>query len=393
MGKDSLFRAKADARHAVVTIVAVAVALACSGAGAGEGEKPPAFWKSTVADVEQAVKAVGKGKARALIRSTGGRDVYLVSYGEGVERHATANYNSACAGQQPAAYARKDGTQRPVVLLLGPVHGGEMEGVVGLLNLIRVAESGEDWRGRRWERLAGNLAACRVLIVPLGNPDARARFPWDSSVGRTLEEYERLLMGVGPDGKVYQWPGVKRIHPMRGVAVTTLGAYFTDEGVNLMHDEWFAPMARETTVFLNLARDEAPDYVVSLHTRASYPAVLPTAYVPKTVKETISGFGGLLQQRYAAAGLPRKSAGPAVEEDGKTFPPPSFNLVSALHHVCGAVTMVHEACAGVADARYPQLTHEQILDSEMLLFDELLEYAVRHRVAWAASGVTDKGKN
>lgn len=374
-------------------VAALAAALACAGAAAADAEKPPAFWKSTVADVEQALKAVRKGEVRVLTRSTGGRDVCLVAYGERVERRGTANYNSACAGQRPAAYALKDGAQRPVVLLLGPVHGGEMEGIVGLLNLVRVAESGEDWRGRRWDRLAGNLAACRVLIVPVGNPDARARFPWDSSIGRKLEEYERLLMGVGPDGKAYQWPGVKRIHPMRGAAVTTLGAYFTDAGVNLMHDEWFAPMAHETTVVLNLARDEAPDYVVSLHSRASYPGVLPTAYVPQTVKETIREFGGLLQQRYKAAGLPHGSGGPVVEEDGKAFPPPAFNLASALHHVCGAVAMVHEACAGMADARYPQMTYEQILDSEMFLFDELLEYAVQHRVSWTAGGATGTGKD
>jgi hypothetical protein len=32
-----------------------------------------------------------------------------------------------------------------------------------------------------------------------------------------------------------------------------------------MHDEWFEPMAPETKAFFKLAREEAPDYIVSLH--------------------------------------------------------------------------------------------------------------------------------
>ena len=66
------------------------------------------------------------------------------------------------------------------MFLLGPVHGGEFEGVVGLVNLIRVAETGDDWRRRPWHELAANLGRCRVLIVPSGNPDGRARCPCDS---------------------------------------------------------------------------------------------------------------------------------------------------------------------------------------------------------------------
>src|SRR5947208_10396907 len=42
-----------------------------------------------------------------------------------------------------------------------------------------------------------------------------------------------------------------------------------------------------------------------------------------------------LFRSYAEAGLPHRAGGPEPEEDGKKFPPPSFNLASALHHACG----------------------------------------------------------
>src|SRR6185503_12653478 len=79
------------------------------------------FWKSRLSDVDAAVKDVRKGSARVLAKSAGGRDLHLVSYGEKNDLKSAANYNSACGGNDPAPYARKDGTQRPTLLFLGPV--------------------------------------------------------------------------------------------------------------------------------------------------------------------------------------------------------------------------------------------------------------------------------
>ena len=342
----------------------------------------PAFWKSRLSDVDATVKDIRKGTTRVLGKSAGGRDVHLVSYGEKNDLRSTANYNSACGGNDPASYAQKDGRQRPALLFLGPVHGQEFEGVAGLVNLIRIAETGRDWRDREWKTLAENLAHCRVLIVPCGNPDGRARCPYDCWIGEELDTHERIGMGVRPDGKNYTWPGVKRIHPMRGAAVGKLGAYWNDDGINLMHDEWFEPMAPETKAFFRLAREEAPDYIVSLHSHGGDPSVEPTAYVPRQVKDTLKEIGDRVQKRYADANLPHRSGGPKVEEDGGAFPPPSFNLTSALHFACGAVTMVHETPVGVKTAPFPQVTADQLLDLQLCFYDELVAYAVSHPRRW-----------
>jgi hypothetical protein len=342
----------------------------------------PAFWKSRVEHVEEAVRDVKKGEVSVIARTPGGRDVYLVAYGERDARRGAANYNSAAGGRDLTAYAYKDGTQKPVVFLLGPVHGQEFEGIVGLLNLIRVAETGHDLRGRPWSDLAANLQRCRVLIVPCGSPDGRARCSHDSWVGEDLHIHERVGMGTKPDGSNHSWPSSKRIHPMRGENVATLGAYWNDDAVNLMHDEWFDPMAPETVAFFRLAREEAPDFIVSLHSHASNPSVEPTAYVPWTVKQTIKAFGDRMQKRYREAGLPHRAGGPVPSEDGVTYPPRAFNLSSALHHACGGVSFVHESCAGVRTPPYPKVTHDQLLDIQMLLYDELLRFALETPVKW-----------
>jgi zinc carboxypeptidase len=349
---------------------------------AGGTEALPSFWKSHLTDVDFALGQVKKGRVRVLAKSPGQRNLYVVTYGEKDNLASTANYNSACGGNDPASYRRKDGKQKPVVFLLGPVHGGEFEGVVGLNNLLCVAETGQDLRGRKWPDLQVNLDRCRVLIVPVGNPDGRARCPVDSWVGADSHTYERIGMGTRPDGTNYVWPMVKRFHPMRGAAVGTLGAYFNDDGVNLMHDEWFEPMAEETRTYLRLAREEAPDFVAILHSHESLPSIEPTAYVPRTVKETIRAFANQLYARYRAAGLPAREAGPEVQEDGAAFPPPSFNLASALHHACGGTAFIHECTAGAQYESVPKVTHEQILDFQMIMYDELFRFAVEHPVRW-----------
>ncbi len=365
-------------------IIGLCLLGACRSAAhqAGQNASLPPYWKGRLEDVEEAVKGVRRGRASVLARSPGGRPVYLVAYGDPVERRGTANYGSACGGNDPASYARKDGSQRPVVFFLGPVHGQEFEGIVGLVNLISVAERGCDLRGRRWDDLARLVAACRVLIVPCGNPDGRARCRYDSWVGEELKVHEREGMGVKPDGTNHTWPHVKRIHPMRGPEVAVLGAYWNDDAVNLMHDDWFEPMAAETRAFLRLAREEAPDFIVSLHAHAGAPELLQEAYVPRTVKEAIRRMDERLQRRYTEAGLPHRQKSREPKEDGTAFPPPSFNLASALHHACGAVSTVFETCVGVRTPPHPQVTLDQLVDIQLLLYEEVLKYAVENPVKW-----------
>jgi hypothetical protein len=367
-------------REAIASLAGLAAG-SCA-ATAAAAEELPAFWKSRLQDVEEAVARVIKGSARVLTRSAGNRPLHLVTYGEPVEKRSLANYNSACGGGDPASYARKDGTQPPVIFLLGPVHGGEFEGIVGLVNLLHVAETGVDLGGLAWKDLAANLARCRVLIVPSANPDGRARCPRNSWAGEELSTHEPVEMGTRRDGTSYKWPEVKRFHPMRPAFYRTLGAYFNDDGVNLMHDDWFAPQAEETRAILKLAREEAPDFLVSLHSHASNPSLEPTAYVPRTVKETIKDLANRVYGRYAAAGLPHRTAGPEPKEDGASFPPPSFNLASALHHACGGVSFVYETCNGVRTRPYPQATHDQLLSLQLLFYDELFRYALDRPVNW-----------
>jgi len=377
-----------------ITIVLVLLFLAASdlvaetpsinnGAGLSERSQDmelPDFWRGRVQDVQEIVERVSKGKVEIIARSPGGRNIYLVSYGERDDFASQANYNSACGARNPGYYARKTDRTKPVIFFLGPVHGQEVEGIVGLVNLIHIAETGSDLRGRSWENLSDNLSKCRVLIMPCGNPDGRARCPLDSFVGISAKTMAHYGQGSSKDGTDYGWPGAKQRHPMKD-DVGFLGAYFNDDGINMMHDEFFNPMAEETRAIMKVAQEEAPDYIPVLHSHGSAPAVLQAAYVPHYIKLKIQKFANQLADRYESAGLPNhKLSDPG--EDGMKLPPPSFNLTSALHHVCGGMSLTFECSHGLKEPDYPQFSHDQILDIQLILYDELLRFALANPVRW-----------
>jgi len=341
----------------------------------------PGFWRSTLEHVEEEVLAVRVGTVDTIAVSPGGRPVYAVRYGERDDLHSQANYNSAVAAQTPSWYARKDESTKPVVLFLGPVHGQEVEGIVGLVNLIHVAETGADHRGRPWPDLKRRLERCRVLIVPSANPDGRGRCPYDSFVSVPTRTMTKYGQGTRRDGSLYGWPGAKAVHPMRG-DVGILGAYFNDDGVNPMHDDFFLPMAKETEAILRLAREEAPDLAVSLHSHESAPKVLQASYVPIFMKERIRDLSQRVKERYESQDLPYGSVDEPHLEDERPGPTRYFNLTSALHHVSGAMAFTFECSHGSVGERAAPVTHDQILDVQLLLYDEMLRYALEERLYW-----------
>jgi hypothetical protein len=373
----------------LVVSVSLALAVAAAEPCPPSGSDPapptdlPAYWKARLEDVESEVRSVTKGTVETIAVSPGGRPVRAVSYGPADDLRSQANYGSAVAAGSPAYYARKDARTRPVVLFLGPVHGQEIEGIVGLVNLLRVAETGADHRGRAWPEISRRMAGARVVIVPCANPDGRVRCPYDSFVGLPTRTMTKYGQGTRRDGSMWGWPGAKALHPMKG-DVGILGAYFNDDGVNLMHDDFFLPMARETEGILRLARREAPDVIVSLHSHENPPAVLQTTYVPVFVKERIRDFSARLEARLQGMGLPYGSVASPRPDDPSPGPRSSFNLASALHHVSGATAFVFECSHGSVSetSAEPLVGHDRILDIQLALYEEMLGYALESRLPW-----------
>lgn len=344
----------------------------------------PLFYGSSLAVIDKEVGQVKKGEVKVVATSPGGFPVYAVYYGVKQDFFSQANYNSAVAARNPGYYAKKDSSSKPVVFFVGPVHGHEIEGIAGLVNLIHVAETGRDCRGEDWLSLQRKLEQCRVIIVPCGNPDGRMRSPYDSFVGLPVEVMTKYGQGTRTDGSSWGWPQAKSVHPMKG-DVGILGAYFNNDGINMMHDDWFSPMAAETHAILEIARSEAPDITVSLHSHHQTSRILPSAYLPWFMKLRVDSLTRRVNDRYASAGLPSLPDDwislPDVEDD--SFPPhTSFNLISALHHQSGTMAFTFECSHGTVTKTQPEppVHYDDILNIQLNLYEEMLDYILENRL-------------
>ncbi|MZQ85555.1 hypothetical protein GQF01_25885 [Paenibacillus sp. 5J-6] len=327
------------------------------------------FWKSRLSEIEASMRSVKRGTVRELAASAGGRSIYAVEYGEKENFRRKANYNSACGAGNPKHYADKTQASKPVLLIIGGVHGGELEGIVAVMNLISLLETGSDYRGKPYHEILENAHRFRLILIPCMNPDGRARLPIDCLLDVPYEQFVYYMQGTWQDGSLCAWPDCKAVHPIKE-ASDFLGSYFNDDGVNLMHDNFFAPMAQETRALLELADLEAPDLAVQLHGGANNANhFVEIQFLPYLVMQKQQA----LSQRLAAAlsqqGLPYVERNQIVT-NSSAIPYPSFNLTSAIHHVCGGMSMTFESNMGLA-APGVKLSAEEILDSHFVLFEEM----------------------
>jgi len=334
----------------------------------------PEFWVGDVDGLEQRFSRLKRAEVKVIARSPGGRPVHLVAFGkrENIGHHA--NFNSAIGAREPSAYMDKAARKRPVILFVGPVHGHETEGLTGLVNLINIMEVGRDLRGRSQSELKELGQQCRLLVIPAGNPDGIARFEPRSLRAMGAEDVRFWGQGTWSDDTFCGWPESKRQHPMRGDNVGFLGCYFNDDGINPMHDEFFAPMGPEAPAILRVAGDESPDLAVSLHSHESKPALLRPAYVTAEVQQDVFSLAekyyGLLEKH----GLPH--AGPfAVKPEGGKHPAP-FNLTSALYHTSGTISFTFECPHGIADKQACHVDLQEILDIQLALYEVMMRYTL-----------------
>ncbi len=267
----------------------------------------PAWWTSRLEQIDSFLNnRVDPLRLHTLATSPGGRRIRYVSYGQPEPSlRGRANFNSAMDGDDPDAWYRRGQRHTPVMFILAGVHGAEVEGMVGALSAIRILETGLDLTDTPQPALAAKLRRLRLIIIPVANPDGRARVPYDGWLGLPIDEMHRVGQGTRKDGTLYGWPACKLVHPMTG-DVGGLGGYYDDAGVNLMNDEWSDPMSETTRVLMRLTREEAPDMVLNCHSHENVPAVLPLSYVPMTEKEDLARFAADLYRNLEQAGFSHK---------------------------------------------------------------------------------------
>lgn len=345
-----------------------------------EPENIPSFWLSTYDEVNKFLKkTVRKGKVEIIGASAGGRTINAVVYGQPRKGKGTTTFSGSLGYGDVRAYRGPD-HNKTVYLGMAAVHGGEFEGIVGMVNLISVIETGKDLRGKEWPGINDAMAKLdRIILIPIMNPDGRARIPLRMEAFRGPDETvsEFLNTGGKPDGSITGWPFIKEFIPMDFSRPGFPGGYPNDAGVNIQHDDFFGKRQPETQALFDLAERERPDLIMNMHTGAVY------MRMDRSFGETAlaPAFDTLYMRVYtelALKGLMR-TRDPKVEADLRNVNTGSYNLDGALNLHCGALSVVMETQSHAFSGRNYKgetviLTPEMLLDGQLICHMEAMRF-------------------
>ena len=309
------------------------------------------------------------GEVKEIARSPGDRPLHAVSYGEFEPIDRKADFGSALATDAPEAFFGT-GRKKQVLLISSAVHGAEMESIAGVMNLIALMETGRDLDGVEWPRLTEYASQLRLVIVPIANPDGRARIDSDDPVSWTEDEMEKYRHGLDAEGKPNGWmPGCFVPHPRPSGADSFLGGTFNDAGVNPSHGAFLdRSIAPETHAIIDLAYDETADCYLDLHSCGAGPFfIVGYGFIPPEMSARQSHFDGTWRTKMRARGLPA----PTWTTRSKRK---SIAMAEYVYHKAGSLPLLFEGGSG---SRYRgDHVHRQIIETYLLLFEAVCEIGV-----------------
>jgi len=338
----------------------------------------PSWWKTGLDDVEKTVAGVKKGKVEQVCLSAGGRPVYRIFYGKPNDVKSTASLSSAMGAGNMKYYADKSSPDyRPTLFLAGAVHAGELEGVAALVNLVSVFETGKDLAGKTYPYFTAIFEKMNFIIILIANPDGRARMPLPSMMDLDFESFRYLGQGTWKDGTLTGYPSCKQVHPIKDAA-GFLGSYFNDDGVNLMHDNFFTNPSAETKAVLQTAETFAPDFSVLFHGGSNNkPHMAGSCYLFQPTKAKINAFQQFIADEYKAYNF--SLGGEGVNDRSNVF-----NLTSAISQVSGEPAITFESNQGLnyTNEKEPWLvkyTYDEIYLHHILSIEGLCKFVMMNR--------------
>lgn len=360
-----------------------------------EASDIPDFWIATTREVNDYLQNnVHKGRYEFLGKSAGGRPIYAVTYGSPRQGKGTTTYSGASSINKIATF-RGPESYKKVYMAIAGVHGFELEGIVGIVNLISVFETGKDLNGKAWPGIESMLDSLdRIVLVPICNPDGRDRVPirmekFRGSAPDANLVHEYLNTGGVDGGKLIGWPACKEYIPLDFTQCEFPGSYPNDNGYNIMHDDFFGEMQPETRILCDLAKREKPDVLLNMHTGVSR-----EDYFIEVCRPCVGAYSPLLERvwedfyRFVHTDLTLGSLRKTNDLKRETTPKTrhigtgDMNLTSVLSFHCGALAVTVEdgshGYTGVYDDGTPvEHTPQKILTAELTVHQAAMKFLCR----------------
>jgi len=337
--------------------------------------RAPRWWPSRPDQAEALFKSLRGVKTFELSRSAGGRPIIGATWGkrEDLPKKTCASLASALAGGSSPAFYGKGERKRRGFMFLGAAHGMEIEGSVAALNFLNVVVTGKDLRGRRWPRMAKAGRQLRIVIVPFFNTDGRERYHESRQfVGVDPDERRCISQGNWKSGEKLKWPGCKLHFPIPVDKVDPLGAYFNDNGVNLVYDTPFGREPQpETRAFMEFLRREMPDCVLCSHTDNGSLVQPPDSFVPRRFRQRQLQIGAVAGARCRREGMQKSN----ITNRQESYAGEIFYQTDLIYHTCGALPLLVEFPCGYQNV--PDNPGE-ILDTGMYVLEEIVCFGVEY---------------
>jgi len=348
-----------------------------------EASDIPSFWLSSYDEVNNFLnKTLHKGQIRVIGTSAGGRPIRAVLYGSPRQGKGTTTFSGSLGFGDVRAYRGPD-HKKTVYMSMAAVHGGEFEGIVGMVNLISVIETGKDLRGKEWPGITEAISQLdRLILIPIANPDGRERIPLRMELYRdtiyTVPEY--LNTGGTPNGTLTGWPQIKEFIPMDLSKPGFPGGYPNDAGVNIQHDNFLGKKQPETQALFDLAELEKPDLIINMHTGAVYMRMDRPLGEP-ALRPAFDTLFKYVHSELAVNGL-QESNDPAIEGNPARAATGVYNIDGALNWHCGALSVVVEspshAFSANSSTREAKIeSPDNLLDAQLICHQQAMKFLVK----------------
>ena len=331
----------------------------------------PEWWISSNEAVKEYLYRVAKkGRVSVAGHSAGGREILMYEFGEKEDLPQKVSFSSAYAAKKPELYTRASERRKPVLFIYAAIHGAEIEGCASLMNLVNLLEKGYDLLGRENEALLSLARQYRLVIVPLSQPDGRARFKLDALQGESLETFQFYAHGIWKDGRPCTYPWHKEVMPLPVSEMKQLGAYFNDNGVNCQHDDFFGDMQPEVRTLVDIVHAERPDCILSCHACEAEPGLCGPAFsiTPAADMMTIQ-ISNLTITHQTACNL-RPYCNINIKKHNY------FLLQDILYLASGALPLMYEFQHGCDNFPY---TLQEIVDTGLILFEEIMRFGAKNK--------------
>ena len=224
----------------------------------------PDWWLIRPDEIEIQCQKITKGKYTVEATTPLNFPVCRVVYNDFESSGNVVNWISAVGTRNPELFSN---SEKQTVMICGGIHGCEVEGVILILNLISLIESGVDLRGKANPLLLELASKYRLVLFPCVNMDGRAISP-DHRINADINECRRAGGGWWKNGDTIVWPQMKEYFPLPLDKVEYPGGYPNSQGYNIQLDG--APgniKTAEAAALLRTAEEKTVDLFINLHSQ------------------------------------------------------------------------------------------------------------------------------